>query len=66
MTDRLYTATEVADQLGISVAWVKRLAQRGIGRQVGKVWIFTAADIERLRERRTARGRPPGKEKRDE
>lgn len=58
MNDRLYTAAEAADMLGISTRRVRGAAATlGVGQRIGRrVLAFTEADIERLRNRR-----PPGR-----
>ena len=49
---RWYTTREVADDLGINVSRVRVLAdQLGIGRKIGRDWVFSAADLEALRRR---------------
>lgn len=48
----IFTARQVANLLGIDDSRVRRLAERrGLGRKIGPVWTFTAAEIEQLRER---------------
>jgi hypothetical protein len=57
----LYSTTDTATRLGIDPSRVRRLAERyGIGTKVGaRAWVFTDADIERLRAISTGRaGRP--------
>lgn len=56
MTNEVLTADEVARHLGISPGRVRKLAiSRGLGRRLSSshraTWIFTAEDIERMRER---------------
>lgn len=64
MTEQfLHTTTDAANSLGVSTAWVRRLAQRdGIGRRVGRDWVFRESDVPRLRTAveaaRGRRGRP--------
>jgi hypothetical protein len=51
-TDTLYTTAEVAEDLGISMARLRLIAARyGIGKKVGRDWLFTDADLEQLRQR---------------
>ena len=51
-----YSGPEVAQLLGISDSRVYRLARRrGLGRQIGGVWMYTAADVAALRERPVGR-----------
>lgn len=53
----LLTTVDVARILGVSLMRVRRLAlSRGLTRR-GRDWVFTAADVERLRPGPT--GRPP-------
>ena len=67
MEDRLYTTQEVAKELGVSDAHVRRMIGQGKAhplRQMGGTWFFAKAEIERLRTRKRARGpdkggRPP-------
>lgn len=62
MIEGYYTAPEVAARLGLSTSRVRELAAaRGVGRRVGaRVLLFSAADVEALRERRPGwpKGRP--------
>lgn len=60
--DRLYSALEVAEMFGVTKRRVIFLARReGVGRIVGKSFVFTRADIEAMRPRPHA-GRPPLKD----
>jgi hypothetical protein len=56
----LYTPKQAASELGITDARVGQLAQSlGLGvRFSTRIILFTWADIEAMRNRRTARGRP--------
>lgn len=55
----LLTTADVADRLGLTPSRVRALARsRGVGRRVGRDWLFDASDLERLRERKA--GRPVG------
>ena len=54
----LHTTRQAADALGISVQRVKQLAvQLGVGQKVGRDWVLSDDDLERLRQRDTRRGR---------
>ena len=57
----IYSADEVAAELGITPQRVRALAQsRGVGTKVGGyMWTFTSRDIEAMRERKPGR---PAKE----
>ena len=54
----LRTTAQVAAELSLGTAMVRRLAQTGsIGTEVGGGWrLFTPADVARLRERKTRPG----------
>ena len=58
---RIYSADEVASELGITPQRVRALAQsRGVGTKVGGyMWTFTPSDIDAMRERKPGR---PAKE----
>lgn len=57
--DPLYSTAEVARRLHLSPAHVRRLAARlSVGVVIGKQYVFTDADVERLRARNTQVGRP--------
>lgn len=62
---RLYSTAEVAGRLGISPARVRQLARaahatgQGIGRRLGRDWLFTDADVTALERRNTQRGPIP-------
>ncbi len=46
----LSTTQQAAEHLGVSIAWVRRLAKRNdIGWRAGRDWVFTSGDIEQLR-----------------
>ena len=48
----IYSADDVAVQLGISAFRVRQAARRwGLGKKVGRQWIFRAADVEAIRNR---------------
>lgn len=46
-----YTSRQVAEMLGKSVQAISRYAQahKGIGKKVGRDWIFSEADLRKLR-----------------
>lgn len=53
----LLTTAEAARELGVSPQRVRHLAaSRGVGRRIGRDWVFTREDIEAMRVRR-----PPGR-----
>jgi len=53
------TTNQVAAELGISRDRIPRLARsRGVGQRVGRDWLFTAADVEAMRDRRPGRPWP--------
>ena len=55
---RLYSTETVANELGISPMRVRQLAvSRQVGRKLARDWLFTSAEIDRMRVRRN--GRPP-------
>jgi hypothetical protein len=48
----LSTSKHAADLLGISPERVRALARDlGIGQRIGRDWVFTEEDVERLRQR---------------
>jgi hypothetical protein len=48
--EELLSAAEVAELLGKDPSNIRRVAKRiGIGRQIGRAWIFTAAEVEKIR-----------------
>jgi hypothetical protein len=50
MTESLYNCKTAAELTGRSPVTVRQLARtRGIGRRVGRDWVFTDADIARLK-----------------
>ena len=54
----LYTADEVAENLGLTARTVRnRAAKNKIGQKFGRDWVFTQSDIEKLKETPTS-GRP--------
>lgn len=59
MEDRLYTTQEVAKELSVSDAHIRRMIGQGKAhpkQQIGGTWLFTAEEIERLRHRKRTRG----------
>lgn len=55
----LYGAEEIARELGCCREYVGRLArEHGIGRKKGNVWVFTRAEMTRLRKKARPQGRP--------
>ena len=64
MEDRLYTTQEVAKELSVSDAHVRRMIGQGKAhplRQMGGTWFFTRDEIERLRTRPRLKGGRPKK-----
>ncbi len=51
MTDELYTTAQAAALTGKAERSVRQLAERhaDIGRRIGHWWMFSAADLERIR-----------------
>jgi hypothetical protein len=57
--DKYFTTTEVANEVGIKPAMIRRHAYNyGLGEKVGRDWLFTVEDIVKLKGR-PGRGRPP-------
>ena len=57
----LRTTAQVADELGFKTAtglW-KQAKKYGVGWYTGRDWLFTPADVEVLRHRKTTPGRAP-------
>lgn len=56
-----YTAKEAGDKLGISESRVRALARAlQLGLKINpRLWMFTEADIETMRQRDTTRGPKP-------
>ena len=60
MTNPLSTTQQAADALGITARRVRQLASElGIGQRMGRDWVFTEDDIERIRQRNKKQGRKP-------
>ena len=58
-TNPLSTTQQAADALGLTTGRVRQIARSlRIGR-IGRDWVFTEDDIERIRQRNTTPGRPP-------
>lgn len=59
MAEDILTTAEVAEALSITPQRVRALAEtRGVGRKVGTQWIFTAAEVDQLRDRKPGRPWP--------
>lgn len=55
-----YTTKQVADMIGVNASRVRQLAiasEGTIGRKWGRDWMFTAADVQALRNRADLRQR---------
>lgn len=64
MEDRLYTTQEVAQELGVSDGYIRKLIMQGKAQpkqQVGGTWLFTVEEIDRLRNRPKSKGGRPKK-----
>jgi excisionase family DNA binding protein len=64
MEDRLYTTQEVAKELSVSDAHIRRMIGQGKAQpkqQIGGTWLFTLEEIERLRNRPKSKGGRPKK-----
>lgn len=64
MEDRLYTTQEVAQELGVSDSYIRKLIMQGKAQpkqQVGGTWLFTVEEIDRLRNRPKSKGGRPKK-----
>jgi hypothetical protein len=59
------TARVVAERLGITIQRVYVLAgSRGLGRRVGRYWLFAESELEAMQERPTGRPKKrPGRPK---
>ena len=56
----LWSTNEAADYLGVRRQSVHGLAKRGeIGKQVGRAWIFTKAELDAWLTKPRKVGRPP-------
>ena len=52
MPEQWYTTRQVAEEIGVNVQRVRKLAgDLGIGRKVGRDWVFSGDDLEALRRR---------------
>lgn len=50
MAEKLYSASEAGELLGVSHVRIRQLCQEGrIGQKAGKYWILTAGDLEKIR-----------------
>ena len=67
MDQELWSTQQAAEYLGVTRQAVHELAARGeIGRQVGRAWIFTQAELDAwVNKPRPLGGRPPNKARRD-
>jgi hypothetical protein len=57
--ENTYTTQQAAARLGITKARVRQIAidhKGAIGRKWGRDWMFTDADLDRMRQRNTTRG----------
>jgi excisionase family DNA binding protein len=60
MENRLYTTQEAAKELGLDDSYLRRLLKKGKAQakqQIGGTWVFSAEEIERLRNR-PGKGKP--------
>ncbi len=57
----LWSTQQAADYLGVTRQAINALARRGeIGRQVGRAWVFTQAELDAwINKPRPLGGRPP-------
>jgi hypothetical protein len=56
VSPKLYSTEEAAHTLGVVPQRVRALAaHRGVGMKVGRAWVFTAADILKLKPGRIGR-----------
>mgnify|MGYP000882152541 FL=1 len=59
-TSPLYTTQQAADALGLTTGRVRQIARSlRIGQRIGRDWVFTEDDIERIRQRNKKQGRKP-------
>ncbi len=57
---RLFTTRQVANELKLNVSRIRQLAaDLGIGQKLGRDWVFTEDDLERLQKRETKSGPKP-------
>lgn len=55
---KLLTSTQVAAELGVNDSRIRQLArQKQIGQKLGRDWVFTPEEVEKLRTRKTTPGR---------
>ena len=57
--ERHYTTEQVSQMIGVTDARVRQMAiasNGAIGRKWGRDWVFTDADLDRMRQRNTAPG----------
>lgn len=65
MEEKLYSTTEVAEALAVSNAYIRKLVKEGKAQpkqRIGKNWVFTLEEIERLRTRPKSKGGRPRNE----
>jgi hypothetical protein len=61
-----HTTTTVATRLGIQPSRVRQLAAAlHIGQRIGRDWLFSDDDVQRLEQRNTKRGRQRKDERHD-
>jgi excisionase family DNA binding protein len=64
MADNEFTTQEVADALSLSDGYIRQMIASGLARpkrKFGDTWLFTADEIERLRNRPISKGGRPKK-----
>ena len=62
---RLYTTQEVAQELGVTDSNIRKLMAAGKAQpiqQIGGTWMFTRAELDRLRTRSKSKGGRPKKQ----
>lgn len=60
--DEVYTADQVARSCGITAQAVRdRARKRGVGRQLGRIWVFSASELAAMMTWPYRPGRRPGK-----
>lgn len=60
---RQLNTTAVAAQIGCDPSTIRRLAaQHGVGQKIGRDWIFTAGDVDKLRRIHAANAVPTSEE----
>lgn len=64
MEEKLYSTTEVAEALSVSNTYIRKLVKEGKAhptQRIGKNWVFTLEELERLRNRPKSKGGRPKK-----